>query len=75
MGNCLAQGVGNYLIAPLGNCLTLEAFSLGNYLIADRYEGTSAKAERFFTGLTQLTKLDTSAGARQISATTTPRLV
>ena len=35
VGNCLTQGVGNYLIAPLGNCLTLEAFSLGNYLIAD----------------------------------------
>ena len=47
-----------------------------NELLAHgRYEGTSAEAERFFTGLTQLTKLDTSAGARQISATTTPRLV
>ena len=36
MGNCLTLGVGNYLIPPLGNCLTLQAFSLGNYLIADK---------------------------------------
>jgi len=27
--------VGNYLIPPLGNCLTLQGLSLGNYLIAD----------------------------------------
>ncbi len=48
---------------------------MNELLTNGRYEGTSAKAERFFTGLTQLTKLDTSAGARQISATTTSRLV
>ena len=31
----MTQGVGNYLAPPLGNCLTLEGSSLGNYLIAD----------------------------------------
>ena len=31
----LTQGVGNNSTPPLGNCLTLEGFSLGNYLIAD----------------------------------------
>jgi hypothetical protein len=35
VGNCLTLGVGNYLIPPLGNYLTLEGFRLGNYLIAD----------------------------------------
>ena len=35
VGNCLALGVGNYLIPPLGNCLTLEGLRLGNYSIAD----------------------------------------
>src|SRR5665647_2511880 len=35
VGNCLTLGVGNYLIPPLGNCLTLQGLSLGNYLIAD----------------------------------------
>ena len=48
---------------------------MNELLTNGRYEGTSAKAERFFTGLTQLTKLDTIAGTRRISATTTPRLV
>ena len=33
----MTQGVGNYLTPPLGNCLTLEAFSLGNYLIVDNW--------------------------------------
>ena len=28
----MAFGVGNYLTPPLGNCLTLEALRLGNYL-------------------------------------------
>ena len=42
VGNCLTQGVGNYLIAPLGNCLTLEGFSLGNYLIADTSRSKAA---------------------------------
>ena len=47
-----------------------------NELLANgRCEGTSVEAERFFTGLTHLTKLDSSAGARLIPATTTPRLV
>ena len=31
----MTLGVGNYLIPPLGNCLTLQGLSLGNYLIAD----------------------------------------
>ena len=31
----MTLGVGNYLMPPLGNCLTLQAFSLGNYLIVD----------------------------------------
>ena len=38
----MTQGVGNYLIAPLGNCLTLEGFSLGNYLIADTSRSKAA---------------------------------
>ena len=32
----MTLGVGNYLIPPLGNCLTLQGLSLGNYLIADK---------------------------------------
>ena len=35
VGNYLTLGVGNYVIAPLGNCLTLSRFRLGNYLIVD----------------------------------------
>ena len=31
----MTLGVGNYLIPPLGNCLTLQGLSLGKYLIAD----------------------------------------
>ena len=31
-------GVGNYLIAPLGNYLMLRGLRLGNYLIADRVQ-------------------------------------
>ena len=33
----MARGVGNYLTAPLGNCLALERLRLGNYLAADRH--------------------------------------
>jgi len=36
-GELFDAGVGNYLTPPLGNCLTLEGFSLGNYLIADTH--------------------------------------
>ena len=32
----MTLGVGNYLIPPLGNCLTLEGLRLGNCLIADK---------------------------------------
>ena len=35
MGNYLTLGVGNYVIAPLGNYFTLSRFRLGNYLIVD----------------------------------------
>ena len=35
VGNCLTLGVGNYVIPPLGNYLTLKGLRLGNYLIAD----------------------------------------
>jgi hypothetical protein len=39
----LTLGVGNYVIPPLGNYLTLEGLRLGNCLIADRvlYVGAS----------------------------------
>ena len=36
VGVCLTRGVGNYVIPPLGNYLTLQGLRLGNYLIADR---------------------------------------
>ena len=29
-GELFDAGVGNYVIPPLGNCLTLEGFRLGN---------------------------------------------
>ena len=35
VGNCLTLGVGNYVIPPLGNYLTLQGLRLGNYVIAD----------------------------------------
>ena len=48
MGNCLTLGVGNYLIAPLGNYLTLEGLRLGNCLIADTLEpGSKLAATRW----------------------------
>ena len=46
MGNCLTLEVGNYLIAPLGNCLTLEGLRLGNYLIADNPHSDQAAVFR-----------------------------
>jgi len=42
VGNYLTLGVGNHVIAPLGNYLTLSRFRLGNYLIVDTVEATCA---------------------------------
>jgi hypothetical protein len=49
----LTLGVGNYLIPPLGNYLTLEGFRLGNYLIADT-EPLSLAQERPGPGVAKL---------------------
>jgi len=46
VGNYLALGVGNYVTPPLGNCLTLEALRLGNYLALDSGRAWSLEERR-----------------------------